>query len=218
MIFTQLFDCIDLNKKISNLLDLPVSPGKISQGSDMDSINEQTSEEINETSEKKISNKKEKGSGKGKLPVNQLTTLPTVSFQNLIVDSNLTRTPTIFKTLQYNNSCDNESENNESTTHEAHNEVQKEDISDQQKEPKTAFVEDGDNSETTNTSEPVHWHRTLQNEELLVVVVEECNDEDPLRLNIEEDTISAATTPNAYGNHNVPLIINLISKNSNRCV
>ena len=37
----------------------------------MDSINEQTSEEINETSEKKISNKKEKGSGKGKLPENQ---------------------------------------------------------------------------------------------------------------------------------------------------
>ena len=173
----------------------------------MDSINEQTSEEINETSEKKISNKKEKGSGKGKLPVNQLTTLPTVSFQNLIVDSNLTRTPTIFKTLQYNNSCDNKSENNESTTHEAHNEVQGEDFSDEQKEPKTGFVEDGVNSETTNISDPVNWNQTLQNEELLVVVVEECNDEDPLRLNIEEDTISAATTPNAYGNDNVPIII-----------
>ena len=178
----------------------------------MDSINEQTSEEINETSEKKISNKKEKGSGKGKLPENQLTTLPTVSFQNLIVDSNLTRTPTIYKTLQYNNSCDNKSENNESTTHEAHNEVQGEGISDQQKEPKTGFVGDGENSETTNISDPVNWHQTIQNEELLVVVVEECNDEDPLRLNIEEDTISAATTPNAYGNHDVPLIINFSAR------
>ena len=174
----------------------------------MDSINEQTSDEINETSKKKISNKKEKGSGKGKLPENQLTTLPTVSFQNLIVDSNLTRTPTIYKTLQYNNSCDNKSENNESTTHEAHNEVQGEDISGQQKEPKTAFAEDGDNGETTNVSDPLNWNQTLQNEELLVVVVEEYNDDDQLRLNIEEDTISAATTPNPYGNDNVPLIIN----------
>ena len=178
----------------------------------MDSINEQTSEEINETSEKKISNKKEKGSGKGKLPENQLTTLPTVSFQNLIVDSNLTRTPTIYKTLQYNNSCDNKSENNESTTHEAHNEVQGEDISGQQKEPKNAFAEDGDNGETTNVSDPINWNQTLQDEELLVVVVEEYNDDDQLRLNIEEDTISAATTPNADGNDNVLLIINFSAR------
>ena len=173
----------------------------------MDSINEETSEQINETSEKKISNKKEKGSGKGKLPENQLTTLPTVSFQNLIVDSNLTRTPTIYKTLQYNNSCDNKSENNESTTHEAHNEVQGEGISDHQREPKTAFVEDGDDSQTTNISDPINWNQTLQNEEMLVVVVEECNDDDQLRLNIEEDTISAATTPNADGNDILPFII-----------
>ena len=110
--------------------------------------------------------------------------------------------------MQYNNSCDNKSENNESTTHEAHNEVQGEDISGQQKEPKTAFAEDGDNGETTNVSDPVNWNQTLQNEELLVVVVEEYNDDDQLRLNIEEDTISAATTPNPYSNDNVPLMIN----------
>ena len=152
----------------------------------MESIAKTISVEPAEPLEQDISKEEEKGSGKGKLPENQLTTTPAVSFQKAIVDSTSTRTPTISKTLQY---CDNTSENDES---QETNKVQE--ISDQQ----NAF---NSSNKTDDHSENTKWESDLQEEELLVVVVEECNNDDQLKLQIEEETISAASTPNAYGNN-----------------
>ena len=150
----------------------------------MESIEKNISEEPVEPVECNISNEEEKGSGKGKLPENQLTTTPAVSFQKAIVDSTSTRTPTISKILQY---CDNTSEKDES---QEINKVQQE-ISDQQN-----LLNDSNKSDTDNET---NWEQSLQDEELLVVVVEECNNDDQLTLQIEEETISAASTPNVYG-------------------
>ena len=141
-----------------------------------------------ETLQKNISKEEEKGSGKGKLPEHQPTRPTTVSFQKAIVTLTSTKTPTITKTLEC---CDNVSENNESQqeTTNAH------EISDQQ---------NPSNDSDKNDNEPdTNWEATLQEEELVVVVVEERNDDtDHLKLQIEEDTISAAPTPTAYGNKN----------------
>jgi hypothetical protein len=150
----------------------------------MESIEKNISEEPVEPVECNISNEEEKGSGKGKLPENQLTTTPAVSFQKAIVDSTSTRTPTISKILQY---CDNTSEKDES---QEINKVQQE-ISDQQN-----LLNDSNESDTEKDTD---WQQSLQDEELLVVVVEECNNDDQLTLQIEEETISAASTPNVYG-------------------
>ena len=150
----------------------------------MESIEKNISEEPVEPVECNISNEEEKGSGKGKLPENQLTTTPAVSFQKAIVDSTSTRTPTISKILQY---CDNTSEKDES---QEINKVQQE-ISDQQN-----LLNDSNKSDTDKDTD---WEQSLQDEELLVVVVEECNNDDQLTLQIEEETISAASTPNVYG-------------------
>jgi hypothetical protein len=150
----------------------------------MESIEKNISEEPVEPVECNISNEEEKGSGKGKLPENQLTTTPAVSFQKAIVDSTSTRTPTISKILQY---CDNTSEKDES---QEINKVQQE-ISDQQN-----LLNDSNKSDTDKDT---NWEQSLQDEELLVVVVEECSNDDQLTLQIEEETISAASTPNVYG-------------------
>ena len=152
----------------------------------MESIEKNISEEPVEPVVHNISNEEEKGSGKGKLPENQLTTTPAVSFQKAIVDSTSTRTPTISKILQY---CDNTSEKDESLEI---NKVQQ-DISDQEN-----ILNDSCKSDSQNDT---NWDENLQEEELLVVVVDECNNDDQLKLQIEEETISATSTPNVYGNY-----------------
>jgi len=163
----------------------------------MESIEKNISEEPVEPVEHNVSNEEEKGSGKGKLPENQLTTTPAVSFQKAIVDSTSTRTPTISKILQY---CDNTSEKDES---QEINKVQQE-ISDQQN-----LLNDSNKGDSQKETK---WEQNLQDEELLVVVVEECNNDDQLKLQIEEETISAASTPNIYGNNiNTKIFCNQIS-------
>ena len=152
----------------------------------MESIEKNISEEPVEPIEHNISNEEEKGSGKGKLPVNQLTTTPAVSFQKAIVGSTSTRTPTISKILQY---CDNTSEKDESLEI---NKVQQ-DISDQEN-----ILNDSCKSDSQKDTK---WDEHLHEEELLVVVVDECNNDDQLKLQIEEETISATSTPNVYGNY-----------------
>ena len=139
-----------------------------------------------ETLQKNVSKEEEKGSGKGKLPEHQPTRPTTVSFQTAIVTSNSISTPTITKTLTY---CDNLSKNTESQeTTNVH------DVSDHQNLHKN----DSDRNENEEDSE--NWESSIQDEELVVVVVDDCNNADPISLHIEEDTISAATTPIAYGN------------------
>ena len=123
----------------------------------MESIEKNISEEPVEPGVHNISNEEEKGSGKGKLPENQLTTTPAVSFQKAIVDSTSTRTPTISKILQY---CDNTSEKDESQ--EINNEKQEE-ISDQQN-----LLNDSSKSDSEKDTK---WEQNLQDDELLVVVM-----------------------------------------------
>ena len=169
----------------------------------MDSIAKNNSEEQFEPVEQNVSTEEEKGSGKGKLPENQLTTTPAVSFQKAIVDSAFTRTPTISKTLQIQTS-DNTSEKDESQEQEEIIKAHKDnsDSTDQQTNLskddtafKTTIYGDGDDENNTKWEEA-----SLQEEEMLVVVVEECStNDDQLKLQIEEETISAASTPNPYG-------------------
>ena len=153
-------------------------------------------EEEFEPVEQNVSTEEEKGSGKGKLPENKLTTAA-VSFQKAIVDSALTRTPTISETLQIQTS-DNLIEKNESQQNDQV--IKAQDNLDQQSNlSKDVIIFDG--TDSVDKENNTKWEsQNLQEEELLVVVVEECpaNDEQ-LQLQIEEETISAASTPNAQG-------------------
>ena len=165
----------------------------------MDSMEKSNPEEEFEPVEQNVSTEEEKGSGKGKLPENKLTTAA-VSFQKAIVDSALTRTPTNSETLQIQIS-DNLIEKNDSQENEQVIKAQDNlDVIDQQTHlSKDVIIFEGtDNIDKENTTK---WEsQNLQEEEMLVVVVEECpaNDEQ-LQLQIEEETISAASTPNAQG-------------------
>ena len=153
-------------------------------------------EEEFEPVEQNVSTEEEKGSGKGKLPENKLTTAA-VSFQKAIVDSALTRTPTNSETLQIQTS-DNLIEKNESQQNDQV--IKAQDNLDQQSNlSKDVIIFDG--TDSVDKENNTKWEsQNLQEEELLVVVVEECpaNDEQ-LQLQIEEETISAASTPNAQG-------------------
>ena len=153
-------------------------------------------EEEFEPVEQNVSTEEEKGSGKGKLPENKLTTAA-VSFQKAIVDSALTRTPTISETLQIQTS-DNLIEKNESQQNDQV--IKAQDNLDQQSNlSKDVIIFNG--TDSVDKENNTKWEsQNLQEEELLVVVVEECpaNDEQ-LQLQIEEETISAASTPNAQG-------------------
>ena len=153
-------------------------------------------EEEFELVEQNVSTEEEKGSGKGKLPENKLTTAA-VSFQKAIVDSALTRTPTISETLQIQTS-DNLIEKNESQQNDQV--IKAQDNLDQQSNlSKDVIIFNG--TDSVDKENNTKWEsQNLQEEELLVVVVEECpaNDEQ-LQLQIEEETISAASTPNAQG-------------------
>ena len=166
----------------------------------MDSIAKNNSEEQFEPVEQNVSTEEEKGSGKGKLPENQLTTTPAVSFQKAIVDSAFTRTPTISKTLQIQTS-DNTSEKDEST--QVTNKVLEDIVADQ-----SHYLLIDQNKTNSIDQQHITWEpHSQEDEELLVVVVEEYNEEeDQVRLNIEEETISAATTPNEYGNSNYDIL------------
>ena len=153
-------------------------------------------EEEFEPVEQNVSTEEEKGSGKGKLPENKLTTAA-VSFQKAIVDSALTRTPTNSETLQIQTS-DNLIEKNESQQNDQV--IKAQDNLDQQSNlSKDVIIFNG--TDSVDKENNTKWEsQNLQEEELLVVVVEECpaNDEQ-LQLQIEEETISAASTPNAQG-------------------
>ena len=165
----------------------------------MESIEKNNFEEQFEPVEQNVSTEEEKGSGKGKLPENQLTTIPAVSFQKAIVDSAFTRTPTITKSLQIH--CDYTSEKDESQEHEVI--IKEQDNSDLTDQQANLSKDDFALKETINCDDEnsTRWEQgSLQEEEMLVVVVEECStNEEQLKLQIEEETISAASTPNPYG-------------------
>ena len=173
----------------------------------MESIGRNITEEEFESVEQNISTEKEKGSGKGKLPENKLTTEAAVSFQKPIVDSTFTRTTTISETLQIQTSC-NLIETDDSLENEKTIDVQDDlDVSDQQanisKDDITFEGTDNDGDENKSI-----WAKeSSQDGEMLVVVVEECHENDEnLKLQTEEETISAASTPNAYGKHEIDFI------------
>ena len=173
---------------------------------DMESIGKNISEEEFESVEQNISTEEEKGSGKGKLPENKLTTEAAVSFQKPIVDSTFTRTTTISKTLQIQTSS-NLIETDDSLKDEKILEVRVDlDISDQQTHlSKDDITYKGtDNDDDENKSK---WaQESTKDEEMLVVVVEECHENDEhLKLQTEEETISAASTPDAYGKREIYL-------------
>ena len=173
----------------------------------MESIGRNITEEEFESVEQNISTEKEKGSGKGKLPENKLTTEAAVSFQKPIVDSTFTRTTTISETLQIQSSC-NLIETDDSLENEKTIDVQDDlDVSDQQanisKDDITFEGTDNDGDENKSI-----WAKeSSQDGEMLVVVVEECHENDEnSKLQTEEETISAASTPNAYGKREIDFI------------
>ena len=184
-----------------------IQSDKVKYLEDMESIGKNITDEEFESVEQNISTEEEKGSGKGKLPENKLTTEAAVSFQKAIVDSTFTRTTTISKTLQIQSSC-NLIETDESLQNEKIVEVQDDlDLSDKQShlsKDDTTF-EGTDNDGDENKSK---WTQpNTQDEEMLVVVVEECHEnEEQLKLQTEEETISAASTPNAYGKYEINFI------------
>ena len=183
-----------------------IQSDKVRYLEDMESIGKNITDEEFESVEQNISTEKEKGSGKGKLPENKLTTEAAVSFQKPIVDSTFTRTTTISKTLQIQSSC-NLIEKDESLQNEKIVEVQDDlDLSDKQShlsKDDTTF-EGTDNDGDENKSK---WTQpNTQDEEMLVVVVECHENEEQLKLQTEEETISAASTPNAYGKYEINFI------------
>ena len=177
----------------------------------MESIEENIPEEQFETVEQNISTEEEKGSGKGKLPETKSTTAAAVSFQKPIVDSTLTRTPTISKTLQIQTSC-NLTETDESLDCEKIIEVQDNlDSSDQQTNLSKDDITFKGNDNDDEENEGKFGQENMHDGEMLVVVVGECHaNVEQLKLQNEEETISAASTPNAYGKYKISFTNNKI--------